>query len=141
MKLQQEAVAPARSQMIPLIDCMFLILVSFIYAFLGMTENRGIPLHLPNAAVKAVLEKEIQYTVSIDEAGGVYLDGAPTLVNRLGPAIAIRYVPGETLVLLQGDVAARHGRVVEVLDNLRLAGITKVSVQTSPLSQGSAASE
>ncbi len=117
-------------EMIPLMDCMFLILVSFIYAFLGMTQNRGIPVMLPKATVQAVSEDETTHTITVEKDGTVWLDKQACEIDRLGAAILPSYKPGETTILLQGDTAAMHGRIVEVLDHLRRSGIHKVSVQT-----------
>jgi biopolymer transport protein ExbD len=40
----------ARIEMVPLIDCMFLLLVFFMYAMVSMTVHRGIRVNLPKGA-------------------------------------------------------------------------------------------
>ena len=86
---------------------------------------------LPQAAVQAIPETEVAYTITVQKDGTVYLNKDLCDVERLGPAIATKYRPGEMTILLRGDVSALHGRVVEVLDALRRSGITKVAMQTA----------
>lgn len=47
MKVRQTRPRPARIEMLPLIDIIFLLLVVFIYAMLTMAVQQGLVLELP----------------------------------------------------------------------------------------------
>ncbi len=134
MKIKCDCVRSARIEMVPLIDCMFLILVSFTYSFLGMSHDKGIGVNLPKAVVQVVAKEDSSRTVSVTKEGAIFLDKNPVSLEALGPAIlkGSEAQPKDMTVWICGDSAATHGRVVEVLDALCRAGITKVAVQTTP---------
>jgi len=47
MKVSLQAKRKSRIEMIPLIDLMFLLLVSFVYGVFFMSVHRGVPVALP----------------------------------------------------------------------------------------------
>jgi len=63
----------ARIEIVPLIDCMFLLLVFFVYSMMTLTQPRGIPLNLPKAATAATIQEE-SLSISITGADEIYID-------------------------------------------------------------------
>ena len=62
-----------RIEIVPLIDCMFLLLVFFVYSMMTMTQPRGVPVSLPHASTASTIREE-PLAVSITEAGEIFLD-------------------------------------------------------------------
>ena len=142
MDLSKKAgVKRARIEMIPLIDCMFLMLVFFVYGMLALTQPRGIPLNLPPAFTALAIQEE-PMSVSITDAGEFYLDKEKVSLDVLTARIAAAHSTNSSLrVIINGDTNARHGAVVKVLDILRTLAIEHVAIQTAPLETAPGKSE
>lgn len=122
----------ARIEIIPLIDIMFFLLATFVVVSLSMIRNEGIAVRLPSAESGTQEERNTAVTVSITEAGEIYVDkdkvALPELRDRLRAAKEAE--PG-LAVFINGDERADFGIAVGVFDQVRMLGIAKVSVQTT----------
>ncbi|HUU41358.1 MAG TPA: biopolymer transporter ExbD [Desulfatiglandales bacterium] len=121
----------ARIEILPLIDIVFLLLVFFIYAMLSMAVHRGIPVNLPIAA-SAGIEKESLLSVTINENGKIFLDKTPVYLQELAYHIKIRARENDTAgILVFADKKVSCQVLVKVLDQIRISGISKISLQTN----------
>ena len=122
----------ARIELIPLIDIIFLLLVFFIYSMLSMVVYRGIPIVLP-VADSLETEKGEMLVITIDEEGDVFVgqQSVPSheLLSRLKKERAA--FPGKTAII-SGHKGSPYGTFVDVLDDVRLAGFQKVSMEAEP---------
>jgi biopolymer transport protein ExbD len=121
-----------RIEIVPLIDCMFLLLVFFVYSMMTLTQPRGIPVKLPPAADAPPERKEF-VAISITETGQLFLEEEQVGLQDLEDRLAQKRILNPSLrVLVNGDRNARHGQVVQVLDVLRRLSIQNVAIQTGP---------
>ena len=130
-KLPQEG-HEARIEIVPLIDIMFFLLAAFMLVSLSMVHMRGVRVNLPTAttATPEVSQRDL-LTVSVDAAGGAFLDKRPvTDAELLRDLSAAKRANANVRVVLSGDRDTRHGAVVRVLDLARAAGIDKVAMET-----------
>lgn len=121
-----------RIEMVPLIDCFFLLLTFFIFGVFSMTLQQGLLVDLPTAQT-ATSTKEQMVTVSLTPDGGLFLNQQPMTLEAL--AASLQQTAGtepQTVVSLNADQAVAHGRVIEVLDAVRQAGLQRVSFQAQP---------
>lgn len=120
----------ARIEIIPMIDTMFFLLVFFMIATLSMTVMRGMQVNLPKAeAVKKDLNENLSVTISKD--GKVYLNKNEVAVPELkGILVSEVSKNPDALVIINADEEVLHGRVVEVMDEIKLAGVTKLAIAT-----------
>jgi biopolymer transport protein ExbD len=126
VKIPRAAAKPARIEIVPLIDLMFLLMVSFVYAATTMTVHRALPVDLPGAA-SAVLEREEHLAVTVDRAGSIFLEGRAVSAEELAAAVRARVAEQpEIRISLDADRAAAYGEAVRVLDVLRRAGAERV---------------
>jgi len=120
----------ARIEMIPLMDVIFLLLVAFIMMTMSMTVYRGIPVELP-ASEAADVEKKTLVTVTILKDGALYLDREavtlPVLRDRLS---RLSEQDNPPRIFLAGDRTVSYERVLAVIDEIRKAGVTGVSLET-----------
>jgi len=70
MKVNLQLKRKPRIEMIPLIDLMFLILVSFVCGVFFMSVHRGVPVTLPLSST-ARIEKQLTLTLTIQADGTV----------------------------------------------------------------------
>ncbi|OGW04707.1 MAG: hypothetical protein A2W77_01425 [Nitrospinae bacterium RIFCSPLOWO2_12_39_16] len=125
----------ARIEIIPMIDTMFFLLVFFMIATLSMTIMRGVPVNLPKSeSGKNDIKENASITISKD--GKLYYDKREIQINELRSLLKRdAAVNPDMLVILNADEDTTHGRVVELIDEVKLAGISKFAIATKPKNQ------
>lgn len=119
--------------MIPLIDCLFLILVFFIYAMLSMVVHKGIPVNLPQA-ISAKLNHDEYESITITEFGETFLNKQKVTLFQLRMGLEEIEGKDQAKIFINADREAKHGQVLKVLDVIRSAGLEKVSFEiTEPI--------
>ena len=129
MKVDLKPMKRARIEMLPLIDIVFLLLVFFIYAMLSMAVHRGLPVILPTSST-AKIDKNLILSVTVKKDGVIYLDKEEVPLEDL--AESLRRKAGqkrETGVLLFADHSLAYQRLFRVLDQIRFAGLSRISLQ------------
>lgn len=131
MKVKLET-RTARIELIPLIDIIFLLLVFFIYSMLSMVVYRGIPVTLPEAETTET-ETEESLVVTIDADGEVFLNKESVAVQDLLSRLKqLHTAAPEQGIIISGHGEADYRVVVDVLDKVRFAGFTRVSMEARP---------
>ncbi|MBI5587478.1 MAG: biopolymer transporter ExbD [Deltaproteobacteria bacterium] len=122
----------ARIEIIPMIDTIFFLLVFFMIATLSMTVMRGIPVNIPKSAAARENIKD-NVTVTLSKDGEIYYDktkaGLPELRGLLARDSSAN---PDLLAVLNADEDVPHGRVVSVIDEIKLAGISRFAIATRP---------
>ncbi len=115
----------------PLVDVMLVLLIISMVA--APMLQRGIKLELP-ATESASEIAEARVVVSVDRNGRIRINDHPVhpdlLHERMKNLAAAS--PGET-VFLRADKLLPYGEVLLVMDKIRTAGVTRVSLVTVPL--------
>lgn len=121
----------ARIEILPLIDIVFLLLVFFIYAMLSMAVHRGVPVNLPTSS-SARIERESLLSVTIKQSGEILVDTHRVALKDLARLLKVRAQahrsPG---VLLFADKTVSYQLLVHVLDQIRAAGLSRISLQAT----------
>jgi biopolymer transport protein ExbD len=126
---------PARIDLVPLIDVVFLLLVFFIYSLLSMAVHKGMNVDLPESA-SPQSSPEAAFSVSViarDDRILVYLDqeemSLPELEARLRAGQQAH--KGRPEVLLFADRTVPYQELYRVLDRISAAGIAAISLQAA----------
>ena len=121
-----------RIEMLPLIDIVFLLLVFFIYAMLSMAVHHSLPVSLPVSST-AQIDTEQSFTVSVMQNGEIFLDKIKISMEELQLVLqdkAQNASDGKDVqVDLFADEALSYQELYRVLDIIRTAGISNVSLQ------------
>jgi biopolymer transport protein ExbD len=135
MKVRMATSPKPRIEILPLIDIVFLLLVFFIYAMLSMAVHKGLPVLLPES--KAVdIEKRTILSVTIRKDGGIFVNDQPATMATLGDRLKAASADApETGVLLFGDREISYQQLFNVLDVVKNAGFSKVSLQADRLEE------
>lgn len=121
----------ARIEIIPLIDIMFFLLACFMLVSLSMVTSKSVKVSLPTAQTGDKENKPNTLSISVDATGGIFLDKRPIGKNELQSELARDHNQNKnTRVVISGDLDARHGVMIAVLDKVRSAGIENVAFQT-----------
>ncbi|GAN34164.1 MAG: biopolymer transporter ExbD [Candidatus Brocadia sp. AMX2] len=121
----------ARIEIIPLIDVIFFLLATFVMVSLSMVKNQGISVNLPSAATGTPQERETAVTITVTKSGDVYLNQ-----EKLAPGLLLLRLKQlktenpDMRVFINGDKEAYFGNAIQILDEVRSSGITKVAIQT-----------
>ena len=113
----------------PLIDVVFILLIFFLVTS-TFVRDRGVEITRPQAAASHMLEP-LALRVNITAAGAVYVDGQPVEVSQLRDRTAgyARTADRPSVVLLP-DEQTSSGRLIEVLDTVKTAGVQDIAVAT-----------
>ena len=120
----------ARLEMTSLMDVMFLVLVFFIYCIFDMTVHKGLKVDLPNAAGADEKGERVVLTIGPDDA--LQFNGETVTREAALAKVKDLYAADMKLpVLISGDRKSSLGTGIELLSELKAAGVEKVSFQVS----------
>jgi biopolymer transport protein ExbD len=129
MKVNFQTSKKVRIEMLPLIDIVFLLLVFFIYAMLSMAVHRGLPVLLPSS-VSAKIDKELILSVTVKSDGTLYVDKEQVSLNDLASFLKTKSAPEKDVgILLFADRSLSYQNLFQVLDQIKMAGIHRISLQ------------
>jgi biopolymer transport protein ExbD len=129
MKIKLNNTQKVRIEMLPMMDCVFLLLVFFIYAMLSMAIHRGLPVNLPSSKTVKV-DKKLVLAVTIQADGAIFIDKEPVALDNVTAVLTAKArgqeQPG---VLLFADRLLTYQSLFEVLDRIQKAGLNRISLQ------------
>ena len=129
MKVHIQARKKPRIEMLPLIDIVFLLLVFFIYAMLSMAVHKALPVALPQSSTAKIDKKQI-LSITIQASGNIYLDKHKISLDSLNKHLKdIHSKDGIAGVSIFADKTVSYQDLFRVMDQVRLAGITRISLQ------------
>ena len=110
----------------PLMDLTFILLITFIITF--PLIEQGVAINLPTGEGDP-LETEKSLMVSVDKEGVYYLDEQRMSREDLSQSIqAAATADPNVTVLVRADESIEYGKVVEVVQILRAAKISKMAL-------------
>ena len=115
----------------PLLDLAFVLLVIFIITTAPSTND--IDINLPSAAQQPPQNQAKQdiNNVTVDSAGNVYFNAEPITLKKLeDEIIRFRKSNPDLSVVVRGDEHVNYQKVVQVLDILTRANVTKIGLAT-----------
>jgi len=132
MRLARRTIKKARIEIIPMIDTIFFLLVFFMISTLSMSRYSGPPVNLPKAASGQQPASE-SAAVTITQDGKVFIEKQEVLRENIRSLLQQRLSANpELLILINADERVEHGRVVEVMDEARQAGVVKMAIAVKP---------
>lgn len=115
----------------PLVDiCLVLLIIMMVTA--RIIANLAVPLDLPKAA-KGV-EQQDYFAIDLTKEGTVFVDQekVPEATAVFGLAQKALAKNPEIRATIRADAGLPHGKVMEIIDLLKQAGINKVAFGVSP---------
>jgi biopolymer transport protein ExbD len=110
----------------PMMDLTFILLITFIITF--PLIEQGVPVNLPTGEGDSIdMEKSLMIT--LDKEGGLYLDQEQLDRSELARRVKLagRANPDLT-ILVRADEDIRYGKVVDVIQILRAANISRMAL-------------
>lgn len=128
MRFRTEQEEEPRLGIAPLIDVVFLLLIFFMLTS-HFDVASGIRIDLPRVAQKIYGDDEAKITLIIDPSGEVYFEGRRSDLKALEARLRdLVEKQGLARVILQADRDVRHGRIVEIMDLVKSAGVPTIII-------------
>jgi biopolymer transport protein ExbD len=137
MRVKRPDEEPFEIMLIPMIDCMLVIIIFFLVATtLKHRQEKELPLELPKSAAALQVEQPPNlFVISVDKKGSIYLKAKerPERVNyeqlhaRVREAAAAN--PNQH-VRIDGDRDARFEDIVHIVDLCQFEGLHNVGLHT-----------
>jgi len=124
----------ARIEIVPLIDVIFFLLATFVLFTLSLNKIQSVPVDLPQASAAPISrdQEDTSVVIQLSEGDAAFWNKEPIFLNEIAPRLAnYKASTPNARVLVTGDDRARYGDVIRVLDEVRLAGITTVTIETA----------
>jgi biopolymer transport protein ExbD len=123
----------ARIEIIPLIDIIFFLLAIFVMVSLSMVKSKGLTVNLPRASTGEQQDRDEGTWISVTADNAIYFNDEQVSSADLPARLqALRAENLEARVFINGDETSKLGVTIDVLDEVRRAGISKVSFQIKP---------
>ncbi|MBU6221670.1 MAG: biopolymer transporter ExbD [Planctomycetes bacterium] len=120
----------------PMIDVILVLTIFFMCATKFSTDERRFDLDLPKAGMAASPADGRPEVIEVESSGGLRFAGerieAAALVERLSAARTAR---PELSVTIRGERAVPHGRMAEVYEACRAAGVSRVAIAVQARSE------
>ena len=115
----------------PMLDVVFIILIFFVVSTSFVKES-GIEVNRPTAQT-AERKEHASILIAITPSGEIWIDRRVVDIRSVRAAIErLRAENPEGAVVIQGDREAQIGLLVQVMDQVRKAGVSNVSIAATP---------
>jgi biopolymer transport protein ExbD len=115
----------------PLVDIMLVLLIIFMLTA-HLIAKQAIEVELPRASQATTL-KPTTLAVTLTRDGTLYLNDKQVTADALRHDVAAAVAKDPKVqVVISGDKAVSHGRVVWVLDVVKSLGVTSFAIQIDP---------
>ena len=121
---------PLGVNLTPLIDVVFILLIFFIVTS-SFVKEAGIDVNRPSAQT-TVRKERGNIMIAITKEGNVWIDKRQVDRRSVRANVARLHAENpEGTVVIVADKESRMGLTVEVMDQVRLAGVTNIAVAAS----------
>lgn len=117
----------ANVNLTPLIDVVFILLIFFLVTA-SFTKEAGIDVNRPTAQT-AVRQEHGNLVIAISKNGDIWIDNQKVDIRTIRAHIEHLHAQNpEGTVIILADKDSRTGATVDVLDQVRLAGVSNVAL-------------
>ena len=121
----------AKIEIIPMIDVMFFLLVTFIITSLSMRNYQGIAVNLNNGKSENILQDQT-ITITITKDNLVYLNKNLVDLTKLSDEVKKLLNGDEKIILLACDQDSKQGITTQAMIEVKKAGGNHFSIITKP---------
>jgi biopolymer transport protein ExbD len=131
MRFRQRRRIPVILNLVPLVDAVLLLLIFFMISS-SFVAQPGIKVNLPKAVTAERKEPE-DITLAITKEDILYLNNQRIALQDLwGRLLHLQNQGRVGFLIIKADKAVSHGRVVEVMDIAKQAGVERLAIATEP---------
>ena len=129
---KQPHTALAEINVTPLVDVMLVLLIIFMIT--APMLQQGLDVNLPVATGTTQPSRDDQIVLTVSKDGKIYLNQTVYTLEALRPKLQALYQNRHDQTLfLRADTEVTYGAVVQVMDEVKKAGIVKLGMITQPV--------
>ncbi|HSR63616.1 MAG TPA: biopolymer transporter ExbD [Gammaproteobacteria bacterium] len=126
----EQETAAANVNITPLIDVVFILLIFFLVTA-SFTKEAGVEVNRPTAQT-AVRQERGNLIIAVKKNGEIWVDNHQIDIRSIRAHIERLHAQNpEGTIIIKADKDTRTGVTVEVLDQVRLAGVNNVAIAAS----------
>lgn len=115
----------------PLVDVMLVLLIIFMIT--APMLQHELDVNLPVATGTPQVQAEDRLVLTVNKQGNIYLDQTAYTLETLRPKLQALYQTRRNKdIFLRADADVPYGKVVQVMDEVKKAGILKLGMITQP---------
>ncbi len=116
----------------PIVDTVFNLLIFFALS-LNFVSTPGIQVSLPKSSSQEIPQERKDLRIVMSASGQIYLHQTAVNLKKLAAEFkSAAQAHRDTQILIQADQQVSHGKVVEVMDLARQAGLHRLGIVTRP---------
>ena len=121
----------------PMVDVMLVLLIIFIVITPMLTKGVSVDrVKARNPSSMAPADKDDAVVVAVSKDGKVFLGKTMMKAEELGPKVKDMIANKlDKMVYVNSDSRAKYGLIVEVVDNIRTAGVDQIGLLTEKLEE------
>lgn len=120
----------AEIDMTPMLDIVFIMLIFFIVTTVFVKEA-GVDVNKPNAT-QSIMPKNANIFIAVTADEKVWIDKREVDIDSVRANLErLMAEQPSDVIIIQADKEAEHGVVVEVMDQIKSAGIDRISIATA----------
>jgi len=117
----------AKVDMTPMLDIVFIMLIFFIVTT-SFVKEKAIDVNRPDDSSQSTSNSK-NVSILIDQHGMIMMNGRQVDIRRVTANTQTILAETDTdLAIIKAHKETRHGTVIEVIDQIKIAGITRISV-------------
>ena len=117
----------AEVDMTPMLDIVFIMLIFFIVTT-SFVKEAGFDINKPQAA-QATKKPSANIFIAVDKSGRIHMEKRVVDIKRVRANVERMLAESpEAAVMIMGDIDAKHGIIIKVMDQVKAAGIDKLMV-------------
>jgi len=129
MRFKKRLKANVKIDMTPMIDAVFLLLIFFMITS-SIIKDPSININMPKAS-SSESQPDKDLVVTLSKTGVLYLNETKILKKNLYRTLKYLHKKnGRNFLIIRADEGSDYGKVVNLLDIARLAGIENASLAT-----------
>jgi biopolymer transport protein ExbD len=119
----------ASLEVTPLVDVVFLLLIFFLLTA-TYVKHPNIDIKLPKASSQDVFNKTKDFAIAIKKNGDIKVENKIVSISQLKTSFKNKLAKDgpDTVVIINADKGALHGRVVQVMDLAKKNGFSKLAI-------------
>ncbi|MEX2516835.1 MAG: biopolymer transporter ExbD [Gammaproteobacteria bacterium] len=126
----QKDTADVSVNLTPLIDMVFILLIFFLVTA-SFTKEAGIDVDRPSAQT-AERQERGNLVIAVTQAGEIWIDNQQVDIRAVRAHVERLHAQNpEGTVIVMADKNSRSGMMVDVMDQVRLAGVENIAIATN----------
>ena len=114
----------------PLVDVVLVLLLIFMLT--APVLQSGVEVAVPQTRTVNQLT-DVQQVITIDKDQNIFLQDKPINIHNIASALGPEAKNTKRVVYVRADKAVPFGAFASVMDEVKLAGVTNISIVTQPL--------